>query len=272
MTNTVNETITATPLNYVQIKVAEFNGRLTQDNATLQDFQVQGWSVLWNQLARAYGVAKLILDASNKEAYLATLKDCGIKPAGEKSNKWLPVTKLLFGSWTDGSGNLQSWNSALNTVFEVDRSAEKYAVVFKHLETNGISEDGVFDYIKGFDDAKHGKYLKGIEAMERATSGSSKAGISEEEAAELGILTNVQDVMVVDAPSYLKANQVVMGSTFFKVENGKLFLYGATPMEQAAFDKKVVLRGKKLFAANKADVEKQATIEGVKGIISLQAA
>lgn len=263
-----NETIVTT-LNYVERKVAEFNGLLVKDNETLQDFQVQGWSILWRQLGRAFGVAKLILDASNEEAYLATLKNCGIKPAGEKSNKWLPVTKLLFGSWTDSTGTLQPWNSALNTVFETDRSAEKYAVIFKHLEVKGISEDGAFDYIKGFDHATHGKHLKGIEASERASNGSS-GSISDEQAMNLGSMTDASDVYVLDAPSDLKT--VAMGSTFFKIEGGKLYLFGATQMEQDAFDKRIVARGKKLYNEKKALAAKSATLDAVAELISRKAA
>jgi len=63
-----------------------------------------------------------------------------------------------------------------------------------------------------------------------------------------------------------------MGSAFFKVENGKIHLLGITELTEEAFTKKAVVRGKKLFADNRKEVEKAAAVQAVTAMLTTQVA
>lgn len=260
--------VEAKPLNHVELKIAGFRQQLLSDNASLTMFQVQGWEVLWRQIAAAYELGKIILDPANEADFKKALENCGITTT-KMTQKWVSVTKLLYGEWKDSNGDLAPWDNALNTIFELDRSAEKYSTYFRYFEANNIHVSDVFSTIKTFDDPVHGRHLKGIEAKYRAGNKSSAAGISDNDAEALGSRVDVNDVVSFDKP---KGFSVEMGTAFFKVENGKIHLLGVAELTEDAFTKRAVTRGKKLFADNRKEVEKAAAVRAVADMLTKQAA
>jgi len=254
----------AVPLNHVELKIAAFRERMLSDNSTLMGFQVQGWAVLWDQIAAAYSLGKVVLDPANKADFDAALENCGIKVV-KSSNPWVLATKLMYGEWKVEEGQtLAPWDSAANSIFELDRSAEKYSTYFRYFEAKKVNEADVFEFIKGFDG-----HLKGIEREFRAMSSSTSSGLNDNDAVTLGSRVDLADVVSLPAPANIKDG---MGSAFFKVENGKIHLLGITELTEEQFDAKAKARGKKLFAANRKAVETKAAVQAVANMLTKKAA
>ncbi len=279
LNTTLDETVMVEPivevseepaLTPVERIVVSFRDRMVMDNGSLLDLQVKGLSIVWQQIAAAYELILTIFDPGNADDYKAVLARCGIPASGLKGNKFLPVTKLLFGSFTNEDGTLAPWDSAQDSIFETDRSAEKYACVFRYFDHKGIPACDVFDAIKNFDEAPYGRNLKGIEAKDRATNGKgSKSDVSDADAISLGADVQLADVFEFERPEGITADQ---GVALFRVVGSRIFLLGHEELNDADFNKKALARGKKLISANAEKAEKVSKTSAVRDLLKRKAA
>ncbi|BDD65034.1 hypothetical protein Sj15T_00550 [Sphingobium sp. TA15] len=118
----------------------------------------------------------------------------------EEISPWVQVVKLLYGKWIDTTkmtdtekkayaetigikGNLSQFATIKNPAAEAksayqewspNRSAEKYAVVFRYMHDNGITPDEVASYIETFNLSPYGAKLLGIERAGRAAANAGK--------------------------------------------------------------------------------------------------
>lgn len=231
--NTTTETLA---LNPVELLVQDFQGRMASDETTMQDFQIKGWEVVWNQVQEAYRVSRLIiLDDENKAFYKAALEKAGLKLPSGTANQWLPVTKLLFGKW-----------NVLNSIFTPDRSAEKYANYFRYFELNGVPADEVVDTIRG---AVHGdlRYLKAIEKMDREDNGVATKGFTPEAKLQAGLNRNAPDVFKIAKPALVDSS-TEYGVLVFERDGDDIVIITSEELTKDAFEAKARKRGASLLS------------------------
>lgn len=248
MSNENANSETQVELNVVERMIAEFQGRMTADNSEHQNLQVQGWMLTWKQVQEAYRIGRsIVLDAGNAEAYKDALKRAGIPEAGEKANKWLPFAKLVFGHW-----------DAAETVFCVDRSAEKYANYFRYFEDEKVQVEHVIDTIEkaSFDGSR---FLKAIEKMDREAHRAKSSGFTPEQKLSAGLNRNADDVFRIAKPETIP-NGVDKGTLWFEVDGDELVVYGCEELKVEAFEKLARKKGSAILAGTN-DLGKQIAVK-----------
>lgn len=232
--------------------VSQFTTRVDDDELTIRNLEAKGLKVTWEQIQEAYGIAQRILNPTNQTAYEAILADCGIPKATEKSNRWLPVTKLLYGRW-----------NVDKTEYVLNRSAEKYACAFRHFETNGVPASGVTAYVEAFNDPQHGAHLKGIEAADRAVNGRAKDDAKIDRLRRAGLSRVNPDVVRIKRPGCVPAGKQ-NGFLWFEVEGDEIVVLGYEDIKTQQFDQLALRKGREIEAAKrkKADDEVDAIANG----------
>lgn len=224
--------------NSVNTLVASFQVAFQANLDKQREFQVRGLRSLWTQIAEAFAVAQTILKPENKKDYDAALVERSIEPAKSKGNPYTPVVKLLYGEWKDEQ----------HTLFAPNRSAEKYACVFRYLNKRRgkIAQADIVGHIEGYTHAIYGNHLKGIEAEDRADhkpKGKSKADDSE----ALIIGSTTEDGIAVDRPGFVPED-VSMGQLWFKTgKDGKVYILGYRKIEEDTFNTLAIKRGKDIL-------------------------
>lgn len=252
MTNNVNST------NPVNTLVKSFKDTLPANLDQQRQFQVQGYRVLWRQLGEAYFVAQNILSQSKADLE-AALTERGITKAKPGSNPFLPIVKMLYGEWKTVNGEKSFSAEHLVsdvTVFEPNRSAEKYACVFRYLNKRKdqlTDLQTIVDYIEGFKGN-----LKGIEDADRAenkkkasskatldTADALKRGLAVRGGMDIGSREKIKD-LIADFP-----DDATHGVVWFKVtEDGHVHLMGFDKkLAEDAVEKLAVKRGTSLLNA-----------------------
>ena len=161
MTNTVNK---------LNALVVDFKGQvLPKATNEMEKQQVAGRRSLYEMLARAYEIGLTLRKPENKGAFIRLLKDDGLETVAEnygkeRGNPWNAVVKLLFGETVIVNDF---------TVFVENRSAGKYANIFRYLENHQVPFGKVVSFIETFDDPDFGPALKGIEAADRKETPSA---------------------------------------------------------------------------------------------------
>lgn len=214
---------------------------------------------------------------------------------GKFRNIWTYVTKLLYGKWIkiddlddkqkrklarklklDTTNLLEfaendnaDWDK--KTVFhawEHDRSAEKYACVFRFLQNHDVQPSDAAKFIENFSDKDHGTKLAGIESKDRTDNrqNSTPKPLSEnaikqrDEYKARGENPANGDVIELDKPDKLP-DTVQFGRAMFKVVGKKLVIVGYDALEQGAYDKHVIARGKSMIEAEKIALEQHQATE-----------
>jgi len=232
--------------------VSQFTTRVDDDEQAIRTLENQKHKVTWAQIQEAYGIAQRILNPSNQTAYEAILTDCKIPKATEKSNRWLPVVKLLYGRW-----------SVDKTEFVLNRSAEKYACPFRYFEANGIPASSVAAHIEGFDDPVHGAHLKGIEALDRATNGRTKDDAKIDRLKRAGLSRVNPDVVRIKRPDCVPKGKQ-NGFLWFEVEGDEIVVLGYDDIKPQQLDLLALRKGRAIEDAKrkKADAEVDAIASG----------
>jgi hypothetical protein len=232
--------------------VSQFTTRVDDDEQTVRNLEAQSHKVVWEQIQEAYGIAQRILNPDNQTAFEAILADCKIPKATEKSNRWLPVVKLLYGRW-----------NTTRSEFVLNRSAEKYACAFRYFETSGISASSVAAHIEGFNHPVHGSHLKGIEALDRATNGRTKDDAKIERLKRAGLSRVNPDVIRIKRPDCVPAGKQ-KGFLWFEVEGDEIVVLGYDDIKTQQFDLLALRKGRAIEAAKrkKADDEVDAIASG----------
>ena len=241
--------------NPVNTLVSSFKDTLPANLDQQREFQVRGYRMLWTQIAEAFFVAQNIR-GQLKADIDAALKERGINEGKAGSNPYLPIVKMLYGEWktVDGSETFVTEHQATDvTVFEPNRSAEKYACVFRYLNKRKDQfpdTQSIIDHIEAFP-----KHLKGIEDKDRDENKTSskakpdttmalKRGLSVRGGMDIGTREKVV-TQILDFPADAKEGQL-----WFKVgDDGRVYLMGfEKKLEDDAVNKLAVKRGNKLLA------------------------
>lgn len=243
--------------------VADFQTiRLLNDQTEMLKFEDGGRNILYNQLAEAYRIGLLLLTPSNGTMFCNLLMDAELKTEAKKygdnkaPNPWAYVTKLLYGKWV----SKQVSNTVFH-VFEPNRSAEKYAVVFRYLADKGIQAEKVAQFIADFVHEK-GNALIGIERVARRggdESGEDGGSGSDEKSTDatqilIGRSRDEADIFEFELPAGSAIKR--FGYCFFEVVDGKAVALGATELEQPVFEEMAAKRGREIL--KKAKAQKKA--------------
>ncbi|MBT0668413.1 hypothetical protein HT136_08525 [Novosphingobium profundi] len=234
MTTNINST------NPVNALVKSFQESIPANLEKQREFQVHGLRELWKQVAEAFLIALKILQL-DKAQLKSALKERNISEAKSGANEFLPIVKLLYGEWKDED----------QTIFEPNRSAEKYACVFRYFykrKDKFADARSIVDHIEETEGN-----LKGIEQKDRAENKKTtakvssddelKRGLSVRSAMEIGSLEKVREA-VLDLP-----DNAQQGQLWFKVENGKVYLMGYRTLEDGTRDTLAKKRGKAIINA-----------------------
>ncbi|OJY71254.1 MAG: hypothetical protein BGP16_11770 [Sphingobium sp. 66-54] len=257
-------------VNELKALVADFQTtRLDDDQMKMVGFEGQGRAVLYNQLAEAYRIAKLLLTKGpNRGAFQSMMEAAGMTVEAKKfeddkaTNEWAYATKLLYGKFVE--------KEFLNTVFqefEPNRSAERYGCILRHLNKHNIAVEAAADYMANFTHEK-GNALFGIEAVDRAEAkgeGNSKDEKQEQTYLNFGVSPAPNDVVQFEVPAdwyddkrFKSDNQ--FGTCWFEVKDGRVLLFDRKPLKEDDFKKLATARGKRLYAEHKAT---QKTLDNV---------
>lgn len=176
------------------------------------------------------------------------------KATGEQ-NKFLPIVKTIWGRYVEEE--VKGQNGPSKTVWKHNRSAEKYASVFRHLLDEKVPLDSVAQYIETYAHKEHGAKLNGIIAADCAKyGGKGKRSISTNSAdAEKLIAENgMKAFSTVTKPDFIKATEgaVVIVA---RVVNGQLELLGDLKVEDKTINQGLV------DLANRRDVPTESAIQ-----------
>lgn len=209
--------------------------RLLNDETNMVGLQVQGRSILYNQLEEAYRIGLILLTRGNGTMFCHIMESNGMSEQSKKygnneyTNEWNFVTHLLYGEWKE--------KNVSKTVFEVyerNRSAEKYSKIFRYLNDNKIAANDVAEFIAKFT-SEDGNGLIGIERADtKANRKTNEKKQTPEQAIAVGANAKEADVFTFDAPTELA--DVKFGSCFFKVIDGKAVVFGTKKLEEVEFN------------------------------------
>lgn len=236
-----------TVTNNVTKLVDSFQEATATHRSELDQLTVNGRQAVWTNIADAALLAQTILKLENKADYHAALKARNISvPEGKKVNPFGPVVKLLYGEWKADQAN----------VFEANRSAEKYACVFRYFKDHRDEYDTVeliVDHIGTYNDPVHGRGLRGIEKADRATHKSSNSvSKSSEENFELGVRQDRGVVATLENRPDFIPDSVDYGKLWFRMVDGKVVIMGYEEVVETTYKALAIKRGKAIRAAHDA--------------------
>lgn len=240
--------------------VSEFKtNRLNGDHTKMASLQVQGRKVLYEQIAEAYRIGQILLSPSNKgpfHRYLLSLgfeKEAATFDKGKTKNRWLLVTKVLYGEWkTYTDFHLASFSADKEgvTVFQPNRSSEKYANVLRRLWDQTVAVEKAAEYIENFDEPEYGAGLVGMERIDRATyADATKDGNSKLDHLETG-LNAISFSM--PKPAEISAD-VKFGVMLFETGEDNLTVYECKSLTQDEFDAMAADYGRRISAQKRKD-------------------
>lgn len=251
-------------INFDELKklVTDFREvRLADDQQKMGKFEVAGQAVLYSQIAEAYRIGLILMEHKNAMMFINLMKSHNMVDQSTKyannnyTNRWLFVTKLLYGSWEE--------KTISNTVFHVwqhDRSSEKYANVLRHLEELEKKPEEVADFIPTFEytnkDGITVRKLQGLEVADREANAKAGSKPDHSESLTLGVSRSEHDVAGIPLPAELDPT-IEYGSCFFKVEAGQMIVFGATKLDETQFNALAIARGKEIKKRD-TDLEKAA--------------
>lgn len=218
---------------------------------------------------------------------------------GTAPNIWAYVTKLFYGKWIEtdklttaaqrklekklklAEDRLRSFEIHPDgkfeekTIFHVwqhDRSAEKYANVFRYLHTQKVAPADVADFIDNFAHQTYGNRLTGIEAKDRwdnrtqptpkKLNDKTAQKREKQKAAYIARAESMDngDVMEMAKPKKLP-DAVQFGSAIFRVLGDNMVIVGYDAWEPEAYEKHLLARGKKMIDEENQIMEKQKQYE-----------
>jgi|TARA_B100000378_G_scaffold132371_1_gene106940 hypothetical protein len=187
---------------------------------------------LYDRLARAYWIADLIMQLDEKDKgpldklLRANGLQRGTRQVGDRmSNPWVTVVNLLFGEPQD-DGSLK-----------INRSATKYAAVFRELKRNKVKPLGAAEFIDKYKYEGDTKLL-GLELADRHYS-----GLTEEPVTKKGKITTRTNhgysAYVENVEPFAEIGKEILGSqavengdyvvVWGEYRDGKIMLYGTMP-------------------------------------------
>jgi len=226
----------STVTNNVMQMVDDFRAATVLNRSELDNITLNGRRKVWENVAQAALIAQEIIKPANKDAYHAALKAHGLDAPveGRKVNPYALAVKLLYGEWKDDQAN----------VFQPNRSAEKYACVFRYF----AKRRGQFDnpeLIVAHIEATEGN-LKGIEAQDRAENKKSSKGASApaNDNYEFGLRLDKGEVARLDQRPDFIPEDVSFGKLWFRMVDGEVIVMGYQEASEDAFKALATKRGK----------------------------
>lgn len=118
---------------------------------------------LYNNLARGYELCLAMRDPDNATPVTELLETRRIKAATGNENPFLPLVRAIYGKLDDPADTNAAWIP--------NRSAEKYANVFRLAQQRNVKVEGFGEWLLGFKDDTHGKGLTAAVKRDRAENG-----------------------------------------------------------------------------------------------------
>lgn len=223
--------------------------RLPDDHEKMAKMEVAGRRVLYEQLAEAYRIGRILLLPENHgslnnilEAH--KLKAIKMKDGKPTSNPWHPVCQLMWGDWAKGT---------IFSVFKPDRAAEKYANVFRYLDNHQIQQANVVTFLEGFDGG-----LTGLVQADRKENRKVKNNVTRLETfLMVGCDPDEPDVVTMERPDFVPEG-TVFGKLWFKADGDDLYIFGFNKLEEKQFNLLATGRGRTIQAERD---KQQAEIE-----------
>lgn len=224
--------------------VVDFKSQvLANSENQMAKHQVAGRRVLYEMLASAFQIGLTLRRPENKGAFIKLLEDDGLDKVAEnygdgKGNPWNAVVKILFGE-----------TMMVNdfTVFVENKSAGKYANVFRYLENHQVLVANVADFIETFDDPVHGAALAGIEAADRKENPTTKKTPVNGSSFKMGCDRSHEHVFGVPLPDFMPEG-VKYGTMWFEVDGDQIVFYDYQAIGDDEFGKLARAKGRKLLA------------------------
>lgn len=215
--------------------------RLPEDHEKMANYEIAGRRVLYQQLAEAYRIGKILLMPENHGSLNNILEAHKLKAIKWKDGKptvnpWHPVCQLMWGDWAQGT---------IFSVFKPDRAAEKYANVFRYLENHQIQQANAATFIEGFDGGLTGIVEADREERRKGKNKSNVANLAT--FLTLGCDPDEPDVVVMDRPDFVPEG-AVFGKLWFKADGDELYVFGFNKLEEGQFNALATSRGRKIQA------------------------
>jgi hypothetical protein len=146
--------------------------KVNEDNrAALIAVAKTGRKALYKNLAVGYGLRLAMREPANANAVAQLLTSRHIAAATGKTNPFYPLVRAVYGEFKDEAAVSSDWNP--------NRSAEKYANVFRLAEARKITVEGFADWLLNFKD-ELGNGMAGAEKRDRRDNGANNPALEAE--------------------------------------------------------------------------------------------
>ena len=162
------------------------------DSTATRTFELNKRTRLYERLAEAYGIGLTMLD--NPEALDALLKDWGASERHPDKNPWVYPVRLLFWSRTS--------DKKAGRALTPDKSAWKYAGVFRYCQEAGITQGEFARKVEAFSMRRFGKKLLGMQNMDRDKHRQSDPEMIELEQMRSRIISQAKPLVKVSAGKF----------------------------------------------------------------------
>ena len=150
-------------LNAAKSYLASHHSVEASNAALKKEFEGTSHSALYGSLAEGYRLCLAMKDPANATAVAVFLRRRDLSAAKGKINPFYPLVRSLYGKEDDPA--------LINSKWEPNPSATKYANVFRLAHTIGIKPEGFKKWLTDFNDAEFGGGVTGAERRDRKDNG-----------------------------------------------------------------------------------------------------
>lgn len=272
------------------------DANLHEDNRPGADFRALRHLMVLHSMHKATDFLTAIGENKRDRLWNAQNPDKPQRKLKPEISPWVYIVKLLYGKWVDSSKwtdierqengkkiglktaevrefivhkNAPDGTKTAYQEWSPNRSAEKYAVVFRYLHDHGVAVADVPAFIENFNEKDHGKKLFGIEHAGREAAkqaGESKSKSQDVIDKQKSYVTRAEvrsndKVFAVEKPG-MWPTKTNYAKAIVKVVGDELLIVGFTEMTEAAYINYAVRIGKPLVEQDaKEAAERQAEID-----------
>lgn len=195
--------------------------RVNEDNhKEVQAVLKTGRKALYANLAMGYGLCLAMHDPENSNAVAEALSARDIKAATGRTNPFLPLVRAVYGNHQD--------EAAINSPWEPNRSAEKYANVFRLAQELGKTQAQFADWLLNYKD-QLGNRMIGAEKRDRANNGVNDPAAEEKIVREVKVVLSSTPFAVVSLPNTIADVAEKYVCIWGKVDGKKFNAFGMLP-------------------------------------------
>jgi hypothetical protein len=190
---------------------ASYDGVLKSNNAARDSYQEKAREALYANLAQAYALVCIMLDKANAKVVADVLQLRGATPKREGVNPFFPCVKALYGKEknpvqvtkrkkvTGTKAMVANWEATDSiSTWVPNRSAYKYANVFRLAKQRGISPAMFKHWLLTFDDDEFGGGLTAAERRDRKLNGGNDPAADEALAAAVKLVVEQPSIGTID--------------------------------------------------------------------------